>query len=79
MSFADAQSQSRVAESIRQGADAYLAKLKGAPFLKNAVEFPFQPHMLKRSKPAVHFHSNVLPCAAELHLLFSPNTITYPP
>ena len=43
-----------------------LAKLKGAPFLKNAVEFPFQPHVLERSKPVVRFHSNVLHCAAEL-------------
>ena len=65
MPFADTQSQSRVAESIRQGADAYLAKLKGAPFLKNTVELPFQPHMLKRSKPAVYFHPNVLHCAAD--------------
>ena len=65
MPFADAQSQPRVAQSVRQGADANLAKLKGAPFLKNAVEFPFEPHMLERSKPAVHFHSNVLHRAAE--------------
>ena len=40
MPFADAQSQSRVAESVRQGADAYLAKFNGAPFLKDAVKFP---------------------------------------
>jgi hypothetical protein len=55
-----------VAESIRQGADADLAKLKGAPFLKNAIELPFQPHVLEGSKPAVRFHSNVLHCAVEL-------------
>jgi hypothetical protein len=65
MPFADAQPQARVAESIRQGADAYLAKLKDAPFLKNAVEIPFQPHMLKSAKPAVYVHLNVLRCSAE--------------
>ena len=65
MPFADAQSQPRVAESIRQGADADLAQLKGAPFLKNAVELPFEPHVLEKTKPAVRFHLNVLHCAAE--------------
>jgi hypothetical protein len=77
MPFADAQSQARVAESIRQGADAHLAKLKDAPFLKNTVEIPFQPHMLECSKPAVHVHLNVLHCSAELLGRFGHYSISF--